>query len=50
MGHQFRVVTKKYFPYIEYERITDLPGTLVTLKDSLGTRITDLLGRKLNFT
>ncbi|KAK8377099.1 hypothetical protein O3P69_013629 [Scylla paramamosain] len=50
MGHKFRIVAKNYFPYFKYDRVTELPGTLVTPTDSLGTRITETLAKKLNFT
>ncbi|MPC53531.1 hypothetical protein E2C01_047425 [Portunus trituberculatus] len=48
-GHRFRVVTMTYFPYINYVRESDAPGTAVRLTDSLNTRMMEALARHLNF-
>lgn len=50
MGHRLKIVTVKYVPYMNYIRDHDTPGTSVTLKDSLDTRIMNTLISKLNFT
>ncbi|XP_069951436.1 uncharacterized protein [Cherax quadricarinatus] len=50
MGHQFRIVSVQYFPYIDYERNTNLPGTTVTLSDSLDARLLDTFSVSMNFT
>ncbi|KAK4315687.1 hypothetical protein Pmani_013086 [Petrolisthes manimaculis] len=49
-GHIFRVVTIAYFPYIDYKRHREEPGTTVTPLDSLNVRILDTIADSLNFT
>ncbi|XP_063868260.1 glutamate receptor ionotropic, delta-2-like isoform X1 [Scylla paramamosain] len=49
-GHQFRVVTMTYFPYVNYVRVSDAPGTVVRLTDSLNTRMMEALARHLNYS
>ncbi|KAK8400952.1 hypothetical protein O3P69_002617 [Scylla paramamosain] len=44
------VVTMTYFPYINYVRVSDAPGTVVSLTDSLNTRMMEALARHLNFS
>ncbi|XP_069951439.1 uncharacterized protein [Cherax quadricarinatus] len=49
-GHKFRVGTVAYFPYIDYKMDSNEPGSRVTLKDSLDTRLLSTFSTKLNFT
>ena len=49
-GHQFRIVTMDYFPYINYVRVSDAPGTVVHLTASLNKRMVETLANNLNFT
>ncbi|KAK4326199.1 hypothetical protein Pmani_003267 [Petrolisthes manimaculis] len=49
-GHTFRVATISYFPYIDYKRDNEEPGTTVTPLDSVNVRILDALANSLNFT
>ncbi|KAK3868809.1 hypothetical protein Pcinc_025847 [Petrolisthes cinctipes] len=49
-GHTFRVATIAYFPYIDYKRDREEPGTTVTPLDSINVRILDTLADSLNFT
>ncbi|KAG7162435.1 putative Proteasome subunit alpha type-2-like 15, partial [Homarus americanus] len=41
MGYKYRVVALRYFPYMDYERDRDEPGTTVTPKDSLDREESD---------
>ncbi|XP_042223276.1 glutamate receptor ionotropic, delta-2-like [Homarus americanus] len=50
MGHQVRVVAKTLFPFMEFERDSDAPGTTVTPSDSLDVRMLDTVAKILNFT
>ncbi|XP_071533866.1 ionotropic receptor 21a-like [Panulirus ornatus] len=50
MGHKFRVVTVPFAPYMDFERNTDEPGTIVTPTDSLDTRLIHTFSNSLNFT
>ncbi|XP_063609100.1 uncharacterized protein LOC134783233 [Penaeus indicus] len=49
-GHKFRVVTLRYFPFIEYTRESDAPGTKVSPRDCLDLRILSTLASRNNFT
>ncbi|XP_047493448.1 uncharacterized protein LOC125042031 [Penaeus chinensis] len=49
-GHTFRVVTLRYFPFIEYTRESDAPGTKVSPRDCLDLRILSTLASRNNFT
>ncbi|KAK3873975.1 hypothetical protein Pcinc_021053 [Petrolisthes cinctipes] len=49
-GHTFRVATISYFPYIDYKRDSEEPGTSVTPLDSVNVRILNALANSLNFT
>ncbi|KAK8400949.1 hypothetical protein O3P69_002614 [Scylla paramamosain] len=44
------VVTMTYFPYVNYVRVSDAPGTVVRLTDSLNTRMMEALARHLNYS
>ncbi|XP_042233809.1 glutamate receptor ionotropic, kainate 4-like [Homarus americanus] len=50
MGHKFKIVAVSYFPYIDYKRNSDKPGSEVTLKDSLDARLLEAFASVLNFT
>lgn len=50
MGHKYRVVAVRYFPYIDYKTDTAEPGSTVTPKDSIDFRILTTLAAALNFT
>ncbi|XP_071546566.1 uncharacterized protein [Panulirus ornatus] len=50
MGHMFKVVAKNYFPYISYETTSEAPGAVVSLQDSLNTRMMNTMAFHLNFT
>ncbi|XP_071531492.1 glutamate receptor ionotropic, delta-1-like [Panulirus ornatus] len=50
MGHTLRVVTVTYFPYMDFNRDNEEPGTSVTPKDSVDTRLLTTFTRTLNFT
>ncbi|XP_071545440.1 glutamate receptor ionotropic, kainate 4-like [Panulirus ornatus] len=50
MGHQFKIVDGKYFPYFTYERASEEPGTVVYPRDSLITRMINTVAPRLNFT
>ncbi|ROT83325.1 Variant Ionotropic Glutamate Receptor [Penaeus vannamei] len=49
-GHRFRVVTLRYFPFIEYTRESDAPGSKVSPRDCLDLRILSSLASRNNFT
>ncbi|KAG7176420.1 Glutamate receptor-like 41, partial [Homarus americanus] len=50
MGYKMKILTMRFFPYVDYEKDTEEPGTTVTLKDSLSSRMLDILSASLNFT
>ncbi|XP_071546584.1 glutamate receptor ionotropic, kainate 1-like isoform X2 [Panulirus ornatus] len=50
MGHQFHIVGMPFFPYLDYQRDTQEPGTTVTPNDSLAVRVLNTLASALNFT
>ncbi|XP_069190879.1 uncharacterized protein [Procambarus clarkii] len=50
MGHKFRVAAVTYFPYIDYQVDGEEPGSTVTLKDSVDTRLIKAFSTALNFT
>ncbi|XP_069190878.1 uncharacterized protein [Procambarus clarkii] len=50
MGHKFRVAAVTYFPYIDYQVDGEEPGSTVTLKDSVDTRLIKAFSSALNFT
>ncbi|XP_042233750.1 uncharacterized protein LOC121873936 [Homarus americanus] len=47
-GHKFFIVTRPYFPYMDYKPDTDDPETLITARDSLDIRVLNTLAVKLN--
>nr|XP_045620074.1 ionotropic receptor 21a-like [Procambarus clarkii] len=50
-GHKMRIVTpSEGFPYIDYQRVRETPGSPVVLKDSLDARLIKAFAAKLNFT
>ncbi|MPC44410.1 hypothetical protein E2C01_038083 [Portunus trituberculatus] len=49
-GHKMKIVSVSHFPYVDYTLDTDLPGSIVTLKDSVDARLIISLSEKLNFT
>ncbi|KAK4290419.1 hypothetical protein Pmani_036670 [Petrolisthes manimaculis] len=49
-GYVLRVVTVSYFPFVDYIRAKEEPGTPVTLTDSVDMRLLHTFKRKLNFT
>ncbi|KAK3864697.1 hypothetical protein Pcinc_029638 [Petrolisthes cinctipes] len=49
-GYVLRVVTVSYFPFVDYIRAKEEPGTPVTLTDSVDMRLLHTFTRKLNFT
>ncbi|XP_042233443.1 probable glutamate receptor [Homarus americanus] len=50
MGREMTVVAVPYFPYVDYTPLSDEPGGLVQLKDSIDTRILEAFATALNFT
>ncbi|XP_071524235.1 glutamate receptor ionotropic, delta-1-like [Panulirus ornatus] len=50
MGRKLRIVTVPYFPYMDFRRDRDVPGTTVTPKDSIDTRLIYTFAKALNFT
>nr|XP_053641787.1 uncharacterized protein LOC128695309 [Cherax quadricarinatus] len=50
MSHKYLVVALRYFPYMDYQRHNNQPGTTVTPTDSLDFRILSTLTSLLNFT
>nr|XP_045587511.1 uncharacterized protein LOC123749451 [Procambarus clarkii] len=51
MGHKMRIVTATVVsPYLDYQRVSEAPGTAVMLVDSLDTRLIYTFADKLNFT
>ncbi|XP_071535577.1 glutamate receptor ionotropic, kainate 2-like [Panulirus ornatus] len=50
MGHKLSVATVLRFPYIDFKRDTDVPGTTVTPKDSVDARLIRAFASVLNFT
>lgn len=49
-GHQFRVVTRRYFPTIDFEREGEGKNLRVRPLDSVNTRMIEVMARHLNFT
>ncbi|KAG7176388.1 Glutamate receptor-like 40, partial [Homarus americanus] len=50
MGHKFRVVVRRYFPTIDFHRVGKGTDTLVSLRDSLNTRMLQAITPHLNIT
>lgn len=49
-GHQLRVVSMEWFPFIDYKRSTPEGGAVVTPRDSLDYRMLQEISKRLNFT
>lgn len=49
-GHEFRVVALRHFPFMDFVRDSDQPGTTVTPLDAMDTRFIDVFTELLNFT
>ncbi|KAG7162400.1 Glutamate receptor ionotropic, kainate 1-like 1 [Homarus americanus] len=50
MGHTFQVTTAPYFPYMDYQRDSQEPGSNVTPKESVDASLINSLAAILNFT
>ncbi|KAG7162415.1 Glutamate receptor ionotropic, NMDA 1-like 5 [Homarus americanus] len=50
MGHKFRVVALRHFPFMDYQPVSDEPGGPIIPKDCLDTRFITTFAAKLNFT
>ncbi|XP_042233435.1 uncharacterized protein LOC121873798 [Homarus americanus] len=50
MGHKMQFSTVPYFPYMDYTRHSEEPGTIVTVKDSLDARLLSTFATKLNIS
>ncbi|XP_069172435.1 probable glutamate receptor isoform X2 [Procambarus clarkii] len=50
MGHKLTSLSMSFFPYTDFFRDVDVPGTTITLMDTLDARILYTLGSLLNFT
>nr|XP_045610238.1 probable glutamate receptor [Procambarus clarkii] len=51
MGNKMKIVTPSpYFPYVDYQRVSEAPGTAVLLVDCLDARLIHTFADKLNFT
>ncbi|XP_069182988.1 probable glutamate receptor [Procambarus clarkii] len=51
MGNKMRIVAATpAFPFVDYERVSENPGTAVVLRDSLDARLIRNFAAKLNFT
>ncbi|XP_069182690.1 glutamate receptor ionotropic, delta-1-like [Procambarus clarkii] len=50
-GNKMKIATPTpYFPYVDYQRVRETPGTAVMLTDSLDARLIHTFAHKLNFT
>ncbi|XP_071532991.1 glutamate receptor-like [Panulirus ornatus] len=50
MGHTLQVVTKSYFPFIDYQHNSSHPDGPLSPLDALDTRILNAFAARLNFT
>ncbi|XP_045590487.2 glutamate receptor ionotropic, delta-1-like [Procambarus clarkii] len=51
MGNKMRIATPtQYFPYVDYQRVNEAPGTTVLLRDSIDARLIHTFAATLNFT
>ena len=46
----FKIVSMDWFPFIDFERIEEEHGTVVSVKDSLDVRMLLAVSKSLNFT
>lgn len=49
-GQEMRVVSVPHFPYCDFEKNNQDPGGLVTFKDSIDSRLIQILSEQVNFT
>ncbi|XP_071544961.1 probable glutamate receptor [Panulirus ornatus] len=50
MGHYFRVVALRHFPFMDYTTKSEEPGSIITPTDCLDARFLYTFAAKLNFT
>ncbi|XP_069190886.1 uncharacterized protein [Procambarus clarkii] len=50
MGRQFRVVALRHFPFMDYQAVSQEPGSTILPTDCLDNRFIQTLAAKLNFT
>ncbi|XP_053641763.2 glutamate receptor U1-like [Cherax quadricarinatus] len=50
MGHKFRVVALRHFPFMDYQTVTKEPGSAIIPTDCMDTRFLNIFSAKLNFT